>query len=325
MSEALVKRFIWLVPGMLVGGENRHHEKQRLRKGVVVLVATPGRLLDHLSLTESFVVSHLQWLILDEADRLLDMGFQQTLSKIVELLDQRSAMSDTSRFSSSPLGTSLARCVRSVEVCIAEYSGLPRIHLRETAGELRLCALGAISCVQSRLKTWCELLATGSMTSLRHRNCAPCPCWPCSCKAKAFSTKVVRHVTMIKGCARSGNPDLSLVQSHTVALACADVPQLGIGGCRQSVLVSATLHSKLGTVAEELLSDPVAVGLQLQRDASGNMALLDTGPAVDAFQLPKSLQQLYMDVPVKLRLPVLFGVFHAPPLHRQCARLLPQL
>lgn len=79
------------------------------------------------------------------------------------------------------------------------------------------------------------------------------------------------------------------------------------------MLVSATLHSKLGTVAEELLSDPVAVGLQLQRDASGNMALLDTRPQVDAFQLPKSLQQLYMDVPVKLRLPVLLGLFLPPP------------
>lgn len=87
--------------------------------------------------------------------------------------------------------------------------------------------------------------------------------------------------------------------------------------CRQSVLVSATLHSKLGAVAEELLSDPVAVGLELQRDASGNMALLDTGPAVDAFQLPKSLQQLYMDVPVKLRLPVLLGVPHLRSRHRQ--------
>lgn len=45
---ALVRRFCWLVPGMLIGGEHRGHEKARLRKGVTVLVATPGRLLDHL-------------------------------------------------------------------------------------------------------------------------------------------------------------------------------------------------------------------------------------------------------------------------------------
>ena len=45
---ALVRRFCWLVPGMLIGGEHRGHEKARLRKGVTLLVATPGRLLDHL-------------------------------------------------------------------------------------------------------------------------------------------------------------------------------------------------------------------------------------------------------------------------------------
>lgn len=45
---ALVRRFCWLVPGILIGGEHRGHEKARLRKGVTVLVATPGRLMDHL-------------------------------------------------------------------------------------------------------------------------------------------------------------------------------------------------------------------------------------------------------------------------------------
>jgi hypothetical protein len=51
---AVLRRFHWLVPGMLIGGENRNHEKQRLRKGLSVLVATPGRLLDHLQQTSSF-------------------------------------------------------------------------------------------------------------------------------------------------------------------------------------------------------------------------------------------------------------------------------
>jgi hypothetical protein len=51
---AVLRRYRWLVPGMIIGGENRNHEKQRLRKGLSVLVATPGRLLDHLQLTSSF-------------------------------------------------------------------------------------------------------------------------------------------------------------------------------------------------------------------------------------------------------------------------------
>jgi ATP-dependent RNA helicase DDX31/DBP7 len=96
VALALTRRFIWLVPGLLIGGENRHHEKQRLRKGVTILVATPGRLLDHLEATSSFITSNLAWLVLDEADRLLDMGFEHTLNKIVDKLQQRSP--DTHRW-----------------------------------------------------------------------------------------------------------------------------------------------------------------------------------------------------------------------------------
>lgn len=42
------------MPGLVIGGENRGHEKARLRKGVTVLVATPGRLMDHLQNTACF-------------------------------------------------------------------------------------------------------------------------------------------------------------------------------------------------------------------------------------------------------------------------------
>jgi DEAD/DEAH box helicase len=67
------------VGGAVFGGENRGKEKSRLRKGVSVLVATPGRLLDHLQKTKSFRTSELRWLVLDEADRLLDLGFEQKI------------------------------------------------------------------------------------------------------------------------------------------------------------------------------------------------------------------------------------------------------
>jgi superfamily II DNA/RNA helicase len=68
------------VGGAISGGENRAKEKARLRKGVTVLVATPGRLLDHLQNTQSFRSDDLRWLVLDEADRLLDLGFEQKIS-----------------------------------------------------------------------------------------------------------------------------------------------------------------------------------------------------------------------------------------------------
>lgn len=44
----------------MTGGENRNKEKARLRKGVNVIVATPGRLLDHLQMTEAFHTNELR-------------------------------------------------------------------------------------------------------------------------------------------------------------------------------------------------------------------------------------------------------------------------
>ncbi|GLB37575.1 putative RNA helicase [Lyophyllum shimeji] len=79
----------WLVSGLLTGGATRTHEKARLRKGVPILVSTPGRLLDHLQNTSSFNVAKCRWLVLDEADRLMDLGFEETIDGIVKGLDGR--------------------------------------------------------------------------------------------------------------------------------------------------------------------------------------------------------------------------------------------
>jgi ATP-dependent RNA helicase DDX31/DBP7 len=87
--SAVLRRYPWVVSGLLVGGENRAHEKARLRKGVTALVATPGRLLDHLQNTAAFGVAPLRWLVLDEADRLLDMGFESKVREILGLAEQR--------------------------------------------------------------------------------------------------------------------------------------------------------------------------------------------------------------------------------------------
>jgi ATP-dependent RNA helicase DDX31/DBP7 len=45
-------------------------------QGITIVVATPGRLLDHLQNTECFQHNKLSWLVLDEADRLMDLGFE---------------------------------------------------------------------------------------------------------------------------------------------------------------------------------------------------------------------------------------------------------
>ncbi|KPV72278.1 uncharacterized protein RHOBADRAFT_56090 [Rhodotorula graminis WP1] len=118
-----------LTAGLLVGGANRTHEKRRLRKGCPIVVATPGRLLDHLKTTEAFRLAGeaarvkgpqgrpgnpnnaplgarsapgggpgdarvgLRWLVVDECDRLMDLGFEEQMKGILEELERRSAAS----------------------------------------------------------------------------------------------------------------------------------------------------------------------------------------------------------------------------------------
>ena len=101
VAALILKRYIWLISSVLIGGENRSHEKARLRKGVSIIVATPGRLKDHLEHTSSFRTSELRWLVLDEADRLLDLGFQDTLKEIIGQLDAKSGGSTISTKASS--------------------------------------------------------------------------------------------------------------------------------------------------------------------------------------------------------------------------------
>ena len=72
--------------GLVIGGANRRAEADKLIKGVCHLVATPGRLLDHLSSTKGFNFANLQVLVIDEADRILEIGFEEDMRAIVKLL-----------------------------------------------------------------------------------------------------------------------------------------------------------------------------------------------------------------------------------------------
>eukprot|EP00596_Hydrurales_sp_CCMP1899_P010001 CAMPEP_0119033554 /NCGR_PEP_ID=MMETSP1177-20130426/596_1 /TAXON_ID=2985 /ORGANISM="Ochromonas sp, Strain CCMP1899" /LENGTH=612 /DNA_ID=CAMNT_0006990377 /DNA_START=44 /DNA_END=1882 /DNA_ORIENTATION=+ len=72
--------------GLVMGGANRKAEADRLVKGVNILVATPGRLLDHLANTQGFNFQRLQILVIDEADRILDQGFEEDMHQIIKLL-----------------------------------------------------------------------------------------------------------------------------------------------------------------------------------------------------------------------------------------------
>jgi ATP-dependent RNA helicase DDX18/HAS1 len=72
--------------GLVMGGANRKCEAEKLVKGVNLLVATPGRLLDHLENTKGFIVKNLKMLVVDEADRILEVGFEEEMHKIIKLL-----------------------------------------------------------------------------------------------------------------------------------------------------------------------------------------------------------------------------------------------
>lgn len=86
-----------------MGGANRRAEVDKLVKGVNLLVATPGRLLDHLEVclissfesivvdilgknTKGFVFRNLKALVIDEADRILEIGFEEEMKKIIAIL-----------------------------------------------------------------------------------------------------------------------------------------------------------------------------------------------------------------------------------------------
>lgn len=76
-----------LTSTLVFGGVNINPQIARLKKGVDTLVATPGRLLDHVG-QKTVDLSQVEILVLDEADRMLDMGFIHDIKKILALLPE---------------------------------------------------------------------------------------------------------------------------------------------------------------------------------------------------------------------------------------------
>ncbi len=107
---------------VVYGGVKINPQMQRLRSGTDILVATPGRLLDLVN-SNAISFKELEILVLDEADRMLDMGFIHDISSIMELLPKRR---QTLMFSAtfSPnirhLGTNLLR--KPVEISVNKHN-----------------------------------------------------------------------------------------------------------------------------------------------------------------------------------------------------------
>jgi len=78
-------RHLSLSSAVIFGGVKINPQIDKLRRGVDILVATPGRLLDHVG-QKTLDLSSVEILVLDEADRMLDMGFIRDIRRILQLL-----------------------------------------------------------------------------------------------------------------------------------------------------------------------------------------------------------------------------------------------
>ena len=84
-SMEIYGRHLPLRSTVIFGGVKINPQKDKLRQGVDILVATPGRLLDHIS-QRTVDLSQVEILVLDEADRMLDMGFVNDIRKLLALM-----------------------------------------------------------------------------------------------------------------------------------------------------------------------------------------------------------------------------------------------
>jgi ATP-dependent RNA helicase DDX5/DBP2 len=66
----------------IFGGVSKYEQQRKLREGVEILIATPGRLLDFMN-SKDTNLRRTTYLVLDEADRMLDMGFEKDIRKII--------------------------------------------------------------------------------------------------------------------------------------------------------------------------------------------------------------------------------------------------
>jgi len=81
-------KYLPLKSAVVFGGVNINPQIQRLKRGVDILVATPGRLLDHVQ-QRTVNLSAVEFLVLDEADRMLDMGFIRDIRRILTVLPRQ--------------------------------------------------------------------------------------------------------------------------------------------------------------------------------------------------------------------------------------------
>lgn len=136
--ESLLRCAHWIVAGNVVGGEKKKSEKARLRKGINILVATPGRLADHLDNTKTLDVSKVRWLVLDEGDRLMELGFEEAIRGIVKKLEERSREVTIAGMQGLPSRRTTVMCSATMKMTVhrlGEISLRDAIHIKANAAD----------------------------------------------------------------------------------------------------------------------------------------------------------------------------------------------
>ena len=88
--DKLKSSCINVIYGTLMGGQKIDTEKKKLRKGLNIIITTPGRLLYHLQKTENINLNTLKTIIIDEADLMLDMGFEKDIKECFKYIINKS-------------------------------------------------------------------------------------------------------------------------------------------------------------------------------------------------------------------------------------------
>ena len=84
MQTNLTKYLTSFTSSVIVGGSSLGYQKRELDTQPDLVVATTGRLLDHIHNTKGFTLENIEILVLDEADKLLEMGFKDELMEILK-------------------------------------------------------------------------------------------------------------------------------------------------------------------------------------------------------------------------------------------------
>ncbi|HEV3111096.1 MAG TPA: DEAD/DEAH box helicase [Candidatus Binataceae bacterium] len=164
----LLARHTLLSAAVVVGGESMDRQLQKLRKGAQVLVGCPGRLIDHIE-RGTVKLDHIKIAVIDEADRLLDMGFMPQLRRIMQRVPHQR---QTLMFSAT-MASAVQRIAREfltdparVETQVTEISTPP-----ETIRQV-VCPVATGNKGQMLLEILRRPVVTSAIVFTRTRNCA---------------------------------------------------------------------------------------------------------------------------------------------------------